>query len=527
MDRFRDLVRLVAIACALAVVGLVGPLASPQPANAAAIGQSQWQDYNDDGESDLAIGIPNETIGGQAGAGAVQILYGANPDGFNTATANLDFFHENNLETVDGPSANDHFGAALSSGDFDDDGFSDLAIGIPGEDRPVSNGTDRGAVVILWGSASGLQEDTNVPVGTGLGKNYGQSLLAINTFHPTMNAANQSDGVADLVVANDSGITILVGGTRNFMAATSPRRVSLRGEDNLTSFRFVLAAGNLDGDLPEELIVGMPDKAVDGKAGAGSMALIDHDPVNPTVSDLDIDLFTQDDIGRTSVAGDNFGAAAAIGNTVGPDEEEETLEELIVGAPGRNITFNGTSRDNAGTVYFFASTGLSAVPLTQASTDIPDNPEAGDRFGAALLIGGFGGLNGGLGVAIGVPGEQLGSVDGAGAVVIIDLNANVGDDRMYLLSQNTTGMPGTAQANDNFGATLASGGDYDGVGDSDLAIGVPNDNPNGINNAGSVNVVYHNFDRLAPRDGDRLWNQATTNVADAPESNDRFGGSLH
>ena len=48
----------------------------------------------------------------------------------------------------------DDFGRALAVGDFDLDGFSDLAIGVPGE--ALTAGADAGAIHVLFGSASGL-----------------------------------------------------------------------------------------------------------------------------------------------------------------------------------------------------------------------------------------------------------------------------------------------------------------------------------------------------------------------------------
>lgn len=43
--------------------------------------------------------------------------------------------------------------------DFDDDGFADLAIGLPGED--VGDRVDAGATVVLKRSASGLTRTDN------------------------------------------------------------------------------------------------------------------------------------------------------------------------------------------------------------------------------------------------------------------------------------------------------------------------------------------------------------------------------
>ncbi len=49
---------------------------------------------------------------------------------------------------------------------------------------------------------------------------------------------------------------------------------------------------------------------------------------------------------------------------------------------------------------------------------VPGSPEANDRFGYALAVGHFQGGDY-LGIAIGVPGEAIGSITAAGAVNII------------------------------------------------------------------------------------------------------------
>ncbi|MBD2683273.1 MULTISPECIES: FG-GAP repeat protein [Nostoc] len=50
--------------------------------------------------------------------------------------------------------ASDGFGSSLKAGDFNNDGFADLAIGVPGED--VGLISNAGTVNILYGSATGL-----------------------------------------------------------------------------------------------------------------------------------------------------------------------------------------------------------------------------------------------------------------------------------------------------------------------------------------------------------------------------------
>ena len=55
---------------------------------------------------------------------------------------------------MDAAEAGDQFGAVLTTGDFNGDGYADLAVGVPGED--VGSISDAGAVHVLYGSVSGL-----------------------------------------------------------------------------------------------------------------------------------------------------------------------------------------------------------------------------------------------------------------------------------------------------------------------------------------------------------------------------------
>jgi FG-GAP repeat len=96
------------------------------------------------------------------------------------------------------PEAGDSFGFALASGDFNNDGFADLAVGVPGED--VGNIRDGGAVNVLYGSASkltgtGSQTFTQDTSGVGSSAEPGDffgSALAAGDPHPSTAAAASS-----------------------------------------------------------------------------------------------------------------------------------------------------------------------------------------------------------------------------------------------------------------------------------------------------------------------------------------------
>ena len=57
---------------------------------------------------------------------------------------------------VGGSESLDQFGTSVASGDFDADGFADLAVGAIGEDRPSDGTKPFGSVTVLPGSEAGV-----------------------------------------------------------------------------------------------------------------------------------------------------------------------------------------------------------------------------------------------------------------------------------------------------------------------------------------------------------------------------------
>jgi hypothetical protein len=101
-------------------------------------------DFDGDGFHDLAIGTPND---GQDD-GAVYVLAGG-PTLLGARTSRFRAGHEG----IPGPPPGEHsfhFGRSLAAGDFDGNGFDDLAVGAPYQS--VGGLEDAGAEVILYGS---------------------------------------------------------------------------------------------------------------------------------------------------------------------------------------------------------------------------------------------------------------------------------------------------------------------------------------------------------------------------------------
>jgi hypothetical protein len=109
-------------------------------------------DFDKDGFHDLAIGASREGIGIIDQAGAVHVLYGS-AGGLTAAGDQL--WHQDKTGIKGAAGDFDRFGNSLTTGDFDNDGFHDLAVGIPFED--ISTVNNAGAVEVLYGSRRGLR----------------------------------------------------------------------------------------------------------------------------------------------------------------------------------------------------------------------------------------------------------------------------------------------------------------------------------------------------------------------------------
>jgi hypothetical protein len=305
-------------------------------------------DLDRDGFDDLAIGIAGESIEDQAyDAGSLLVVFGG-PGG-------LDLLRVTSLnqesDGVEGAGEDyDRFGGSLAVGDFDDDNFADLAVGVVGEDNPGGDGRGRGAVQVFFGSIDGI------------------------------------DVSRDLLYTEDD-----FGG--------DPEEGDRLG--------WALAAGDFDGDAFDDLAIGVPFK--DG--GIGNIVDGGHVIVLPgAVGGFDlqqVQFWSEDSFPGTAIveSGDQFGFALAAG-----DFDDDGHDDLAIGAPGQDDELLELFDDGEVIVVMGSKRGLAPerhLAIREGQGGFPGR----ERFylravGRALASGDFDG-NGVGDLAIGVPLEDI------------------------------------------------------------------------------------------------------------------------
>ena len=422
-------------------------------------------DFDGDHYADLAIHASNPSGTPGIGIGNIYILYGS---GSGLTATGVQLWKPDSP----GVTGIKQFFSSLASGDFNADGFADLAAAVEPNNLPGG----AGGVSVLYGGISGLStskyqlwtQDTSGIAGTaGNGDGFGNVLVAAN-----FGKDGSTKCYDDLAISTAEGFPVPDDGENG-------GQIIMVG-----SVHVIYGSGN-------------------GLTATGSQ-YFHQDTTGMPDTNEELDQF-----GWALAAGAFRGAKSACGGV---------LSDLAIGVPGEN------NNGGAVQVLYAKTTGLSTdgnQRWTQNTTNVTDSTEPDDRFGLALAAGRL--SSGRYYLAIASPGESIGTTASAGIVQILlpDTTTNkLSASGMKTLNQNTSGIADSVEPGDQFGEALATG-DFNRFGADELVVGVPNEDKNGKDSAGVIHVLH------VPEIGTaQYWHQDSTGIPDAIEMLDRFGWVL-
>lgn len=440
-------------------------------------------DFNRDGREDLAVGSPSDNFGNEFNQGSVNVIYGARK---RLQRSDTGYFHEGLPKIAGELEGGDVFGGGLTAGDFDGDGYDDLAIGASGESivprgasSPVANA---GGLYVLYGARGGLRAEGSSFLTQASRGMAGDGAEESDYFGTTLAAGDlDADGRDELIAwseedveGEDKGLragsaTVLYGTKRGVRTvgsrALTPYSAGLAGPDPSSlgwEFGRSLASGQLNRDRYADLIIGAPNAAPPGGFTGAAYVLYGS---RRGVKAMGSDYLTPETPGLDGPAGDPPGGANFAGSLAAGDLDADRFDDVAIGAPNLRIS----DVPSAGGVYVLFGSNSGPKPggsafVSKAGERIIGDPEPFAEFGNQLSVGNFNG-RGPDELAISEPRhydatDQGGPPCGIGGVHVLYPNKrrNLLAGGYRYITQDSDGMPGGgAMACDSFGIPLLVG----------------------------------------------------------------------
>jgi len=392
-------------------------------------------DFDDDGRAEIAVGLPHASApktGGGTVANVGLVLYLDYDPGLDSFSGG---YYKDYGADVPASEANDQFGWSLAAGDFDHDGYLELAVGSPYENTESPSTVDSGQVSVFAGSQYG-------PV---------------------------------------------IGLPAVWTALDAPQ--------NDCEFGYALATTDFDHDGYVDLAIGEPGRTLSTLARAGRVLAIYGSSTGLTPAGSQF--LSASSFGFTIQAGEEFGSALAAADFdfpgLFPCLFGACYGDLAIGAPGYAAEPFGSPVPGAGRVVEVAgsASGLDTASyawITQESFGSTLS-ELNDGFGSRLFAGEVDRLLG-TDLAIGSPYEDdTAGIDVGGAYLAFGGSSGIGSHFGQVVYERPGFASAPARDHDYDGWAVAIG-DFNGDGTGDLAVGIIGYPSGGQSYAGAVQVLY-------------------------------------
>ncbi|MGA1848940.1 MAG: PA14 domain-containing protein, partial [Thermoplasmatota archaeon] len=399
-------------------------------------------DVNGDGTDDLVISAPRlYSPEGEQHAGVCYIFYGND----TLRRGSIDLKADQANITIKATSPGSLMISDISAGDLDDDGYTDIALGM------VVQG-DTGKVYILWGGPEGWDREIILykagnaePNGNPVGFLRRNDFAIISGYVTTSAEGTKlgknviigdvdQDGMDDLIFSYHGwnklffvwgGYPRTGFGTEYTYFNMDPQNIGIQG-----GFGSTVALCDLNGDNRKDLVVGAPHLEDETKGIPEVGAVF----VYYNISFVRGNISLTPDVGlRPLIMGsdayDNFGSTLLV-----KDINGDLRDDIIVGVPYAD-GINDAS-PNVGQIMIFLGGEISKFPDEMYSEQlfgtmiIGERPAkgdfTGDKIGGSFDIGDIDG-DSRMELVIGLPGRERGSFNNVGAVVGYDNNMALPD----------------------------------------------------------------------------------------------------
>ncbi|MFO0625124.1 MAG: M12 family metallopeptidase [Polyangiales bacterium] len=278
-------------------------------------------DLDGDGDDDLAVGLPGSGTSSAPAAGSVRLFRGG-PAPLSLWTTLV--------QTGADFEAGDNFGAAVAVADIDQDGFADVAVGVPHERFALN--PEAGVVALYRGGATPAFWRTLLPQQGSTNYAAWDLFFGFSLSTGDYNA----DGYPDVAVgAPGATIDGLRWAGRVFVyhgAASGPAILAstLLGQQTPSqgaAFGFSLASGRFDQERGGDLAVGAPGGDPTPGVSSGQVVVFSGRSTSPSL--VRAVTLNQAGAGHDDEAGDRFGADVELA-----DFDNDGDADLLAGANG-------------------------------------------------------------------------------------------------------------------------------------------------------------------------------------------------